>query len=375
VRGAGEKRNEINEEDKRKKQKVMNRRDKNINGNSEAAPGKEMWRGIDGDQLLNREDSTLFDSFSNYMKGRLDLEEARNDPSLPAIEKVVEEMITDYSANSTKRAENENFIKDSLAGAEKERKLREEIKNIKLEIHRSDIDGLSAEWVKEWHEKKKRDAVRGKKTDEIRDFITSSLEPVMNEPEIKLNNKEDLSVAEIPQSGKGIRRSLLFRYISLSAAAVIGVFMLIRTLLPSSTPEKLYSTYYKPFNAISSVTRDGAANKPDDYSVAVERYRLGDYRTAAAGFSNVMLVDSSVIAPRFFMGITQIAIGNYNQAVSLLTSVAGRPGEYHKEALWYLGMTYLKTGEKEKALKCFDLLSQSSGSYREPSEAILRRLK
>jgi TolA-binding protein len=343
----------------------MNRQNKNINGRSGRLTGSNSWKHTDHDILLSREDSALFDAFGEYMKGRLDLEEVRNDPSLPGIENVVREMISDYRANSTKNTDDENFIRDNFTGAEQERKMLDEISNIKLDIDKSNINEITVEWVKEWHEKRKNDAGKESKTGKIRDFIASSLEPEKSEPEIIPDKKEV----------NGIKRSLVIRYITLSAAAVIGVFILIRTLLPSSDPEKLYSSYYNPFNLISSVTRGNAENKADGYSAAVERYRAGDYQTAAAGFSNFLLNDTSVIAPRFFMGITQLAMGNYNQAVSLLQGVAGRSGEYHKEALWYLGLAYLKTGEKEKSVKCFDLLTKSSGFYSERSAEILRRLK
>jgi len=335
-----------------------------INVNAEAIPGKDNWNGFDN-TLSDSQDSFLFEAFGDYMKGRLDLEEVRNDPFLPEIENDVMTMISHYYTNCANNSANKNFVRDSLAMADQESKLSEEIGNIKFEIHRSNVNELTAEWVKEWHEKKRRDVLRDFKSKEIRDFVTSSLEAEKIKAEIKPDRKEST----------GIKRSLLIRYISLSAAATIGVFILIRTLLPSSDPEKLYSSYYKPFNAISSVTRGTNENKQDKYSAALESYRVGNYQTAAAGFSSILQNDTSIITPRFFMGITQMAMGKYTQAVFLLSSIAGRPGEYRKETIWYLGLAYLKTGEKEKASNYFKLLAQSPGFYSEPSEEILRRLK
>ena len=88
-----------------------------------------------------------------------------------------------------------------------------------------------------------------------------------------------------------------------------------------------------------------------------------------------MLNDTSVIAPRFLMGITQLAMGKYDQAIHLLGSIAGRSVEYRKEAFWYLGLTYLKTGEKESAANCFEFLSKSPGFYCDRSKKLVRRLK
>jgi tetratricopeptide (TPR) repeat protein len=338
---------------------------KHINSKTKAIHRKGKRGGFDADQPLNREDAALFKTIGEYMKGKLDLEEVRNDPSLRDIETVVKDMVSDYNADRSKHSENENFIRDNFAGTNRERKLLDEISNIKFEIHKSDINEISAEWVKEWHEKKKKDASKDSKTEEIRDFIESSLDYEKSEPEVILKDKET----------RGIKRTLLIRYLSLSAAAVIGVFILIRTLLPSSDPGTLYNSYYKPFNVISSVTRGAPANDPYGYSAALESYRLGDYQVAAAGFSKVMLTDTSAIAPRFFMGITQLAVKNYDQAIKLLGGINNRPGDYHKETMWYLGLAYLKTGEKAKAAECFEPLAQLSGFYSERSKEILRRLK
>lgn len=343
----------------------MSGRNKNISTNSEVVSGSNSWQDADHDKLFSREDKVLFEAFGKNAKGWLDIEEVKNDPALSAIDSTVKEMVSDYRSDSPKHTENNKFVRDSLTRGNRKKKIQDEISDIKIEIDKSGINELSAEWVKEWHEKKKQEAVIGSGSEEIRDFITSSLESEKSEPEvipgIKGNNR--------------IKRSLMIRYISLSAAAVIGAFILIRTLLPSSDPKKLYDSYYKPFDLISSVTRGGAAGNPDDFSSAAERYGLGDYQAAAAGFSNVLNNDTSVIAPRFYMGITQIAMGNFNQAINLLSSVAVRHEEYHKEALWYLGLAYLKTGEKVKAANCFDLLRQSPGFYSERSGDILRRLK
>jgi TolA-binding protein len=343
----------------------MSGRNRNISANSEIVSGSNSWKDADYDKLFSREDSVLFETFGENAKGWLDIEEVKNDPSLSAIDNTVKAMISDYRGDSSKHTDDKKFVRDSLTRGNRKKKIQDEISDIKIEIDKSGINELSAEWVKEWHEKKKLEAGKGSKSKEKRDFITSSLETDKSEPE---------TIPGIKESNR-IKRALLSRYISLSAAAVIGAFILIRTLLPSSDPKKLYDSYYKPFDLISSVTRSGAAGNPDDFSSAAEHYGLADYQTAAAGFSNVLNNDTSVIAPRFYMGITQIALGNFNQAISLLSSVAVRPGEYHKEALWYLGLAYLKTGEKVKAANCFDLLRQSPGFYSERSGDILRRLK
>lgn len=342
----------------------MDKRSRYINRKPGAADENRAGNWFEDDILLNHEDSVLFGNLSEYMKGRQDIEDVKNDPALSGTEKDVREMISDYNKNISANKDNENFIRGIFAESAPEEEIHNEISKIKQEVRESHLNEITVEWVKEWHEKRQRGG-RNPETEEIKDFITSSLKSEESEPvkTLKTDNR------------KGFSRTLLVRYVSLSAAAVIGVFIIVRTLLPSSDPDKLYKSYYEPFKAVSAITRSAASDGTDEYSAALEGYKLGDYQTASAGFSSVILKDTSNIAPRFFMGVAQMSLGNYDQAVNLLSSIPGRPGEYHKEAVWYLGLAYLKTGEKDKAAGCFSLLAQSPGFYSERAGKILRRLE
>lgn len=343
----------------------MKRQNRYTNDNYGTLPGNKSLENPDYEILATAQDSVLFETISKYMTGRLYLEDVKNDPDLQKIEEEVKKLISDYTNNISGNKDNEKFIRDIFEERAAEEKLIDEINQIKHETGKSDVDMATAEWVKEWNKMKQSSGARDPKTEEIRDFITSSLEPEKSEKEIIQNTKE----------ARGFMRSPLVRYISLPVAAVLGVFMLLRTLLPSSDPEKLFKSFYEPFNVVSSVTRNVSLKETEGYSTSVEQYKLGEYQTAASGFSNAILTDTSVISPRFFMGLTLIGLGNYDQAINLLKGIADRSGEYGKEARWYLGLIYLKTGDKEKAAECFEFLAKSSGFYSGRSEKILRRLK
>ena len=343
----------------------MSSKHRNING----SPEKETWRNSrdnnDYEVILNKKDSALFETIGEYMKGRLDLEEVRNDTSLKIIDNDVKKLISDYSTKVVGNEDNEKYIRDSFKGIKTEKEILEEIDDIKRQTQTTNVNEISAEWVKEWHEKSQKNLGKDPKTEEIRNFITNSLKPDKVEPKLSLILKE----------GKKFTRSLMVRYISLSAAAVIGVFILLKTLLPSSDPENLFKSYYKPFNYVSSVTRDVVVHVQDDFSVAVEQYRIGDYYSAAIGFSNIIMKDTSFVAPRFLIGIIHLELGEYDKAINMLSSIKSPANEYYKETLWYLGLAYLKTGKKEKVADCFEILSQSPGFYNDRAKKILRRLK
>ena len=321
--------------------------------------------GFESDLIADREDSALFESIGDYMKGYLDLEDVKNDPALQVMKENVKDMISDYQKNISGNKENEKFISEKISGEGSETGLKDEIKFIKQEINDNKLNDITAEWVREWHEKKQKIGIRDQKTEERTGFIAGAINSTQSEPVKSLND----------MIKKSSGRSIFVRYASFSAAALLGAFMLIRTLLPSSNPEKIFDSFYKPFDALSPVTRSVTNNETNNYSSAIESYRSGNYQIAATGFSGALQNDPDIVSSRFFLGLSQLALRNYDQAINLLQGVVNDSGEYGKEARWYLGLTYLKKDNKQKASECFEYLARSEGFYRERSEKILRRLK
>ncbi len=343
----------------------MNKHLRYINNKSGDVTGKSAGKAFDDDLMADSDDAALFDMISEYMKGSIDIEDVKNDPALSATRETVNKMISDYNGNTSNNRENENFIREIISGEEQEKQLLEEIKLIRKEISENKLEDITGGWVKEWQEKKLTPGPADPVSEERRDFITNSI------------NSEANTTVEVMQNGrkKASRRTLFVRYGSLATAAVLGAFLVIRTLFPAYNPDKIFNSFYKPFDAVSPVTRSISNNEADIFSSAIVSYKTGDYYRAAREFSETILKDPSVVSPRFYMGLTQLALKNYDQTIVLLNGVVNDPGEYAKDARWYLGLAYLKTGDKPKAVESFKYLAQSEGFYRERAENVLRRLK
>jgi hypothetical protein len=273
-------------------------------------------------------------------------------------------MISDYYRTISEKKNlnvNKDYIKEALSESINKSGLKEDFTDFK--DSKADISMLTADWVNEWHKKQQMKGAPDPKTVERKEFIAAVLKTEVIEP------KEIIKAEK-----KGINRKLFIRYISLSAAAVIAALILISTLLPSSS-DKLFNSNYIPFDAISPVTRNASNSIEETYTSAINSYKSGDYKSAFAGFSEANLKNPTSGSPLFYMGLSNLELGNLSQAISELSTTAAGSGEYVKEAQWYLGLAYLKSGEKLKASECFEILAQSPGFYRERSEKILRRLK
>ena len=333
------------------------------NSSSMRVSGSDPW--YDPDLLLSEEDSELFGKISEYFEGEIDIEDVKCDPAFSASQEFVATIIRDHQNAASGNREIENFIRESLNGTKDDYDIQKEVGEIKDEISRNNLNEISSQWIEEWNEKNGGDVEKDARREEIRKFITGSLKQEEQKPEIRPGDSQKT----------GLSRFLNLKYISLAAALLAGAVFLIRSLFPSYDAEKIFNKYYEPLSAVSSVTRSPGSSGNENFYSAIESYKNGDYKAAESGFSEESLKEPSSLLPRFFLGITRIALGDYNQAIDQLEVVATRPGEYTKEANWYLGLAYIKTGNKINAIKCFASLSRSPGFYRDRSEKILRRLR
>jgi TolA-binding protein len=363
VEGTGRGRKRL--QSKTENSKIMNGKNRYKGEKQGTSLVRNSWDDPGFEMLLSPGDSALFGKIGDYIKGLSDIKDVKSDPAYSCTNDTAIMMISDYQENSARNRDNDSFIHNSLAKVKSDEDLKDEIDRIKHEISDSNINDISSEWVKEWHEKRQRNSNKDSKTEEIRNFINGSL-------------KQDDIGTEIGSDERkksGLSKSLITRYTSLAAAAIIGAVFLVRSFLPSNDPQKMFSKYYEPFKAVYTITRSTGANESESFHKAIGSYKAGDYKAAAAGFSEAMLNGSESYSAGFYLGITEIELGNYIKAIDLLGGVVNLKGEFTKEATWYLGLAYTKSGNKIKASECFELLARSPGFYSNRSEKILRLLR
>jgi len=274
-------------------------------------------------------------------------------------------MISGFDNNAPANKAYAKYISENIPGENEEEKLADEINDINNESRENDIGKITGEWVREWDEKKQNGVIRDAKSEERKEFITNSL----------VEAESDFERNALILNKRSPKKKIWAWVAFPAAAAIVGAFFLVKLLLPSYNPDKLFAKYYEPLSAISPVTRSADETATNSYASAIESYKNKNYQAAAAGFSDAILKDPQNISPRFFLGVSQMALGNYDQAENILENVIESQGEYVKEARWYLGLAYIKTGNPEKARECFKILAKSPGFYSDRAEKILRRLR
>jgi TolA-binding protein len=330
---------------------------------------EKISRDLFDESFSKIDDPVLTVEINDYMRTQFDLDEIMNDPALEEIRSETSNIINSRKSGviNINEAKNRNFISDALLNAPG-RKIYDDIQDIRLDLSKTNIEDISAEWVNDWHRKKQ---MQGGVSKERTDFISAALESDGTTEQLNTVNLNESTVS-IPSTGEKTGRTRMLRFVSLSAAAVLGAVLIIKSLQPTD-PQKLFSSYYEPFSAVSPVVR--GTNSNELYISAMDSYKAGDYQNAEQAFKQSANMNPSFGSPVFYLGLTALETGEYNAAITNLDSVIKGSGAYSKEAKWYLGLAYLRTDNKEKARKCFEELAASSGYYKERSEKILRRLK
>lgn len=301
----------------------------------------------------------LFLMVNEVMQAKIDLDEIYSDGNLPQAEVESDLLVTEFKKQPSRYADINIFVENSLLSIE-DLEAKREIDQIMAEINVKNIDAITEVWVDEWNSSQSGSV--GLKHKEVVSFVKQSLAENHNS-----------SITERPSVSW--YKSTMIRVISFSAAAAIVLIFVVRTMLLPVSPDKLFTSYYKPYQAVTSVTRSDGDGLNSIYNQAIVNYRNGDFQQAAVGFELVMKSDTFRIAPKFFAGLSHLELGNYTKAIELLNKIDAKNADFNAEAKWYLGLIYLKVGQKEKALSCFSTLSSTSGYYQQQASELVDVLK
>lgn len=170
-----------------------------------------------------------------------------------------------------------------------------------------------------------------------------------------------------------VRTMTIYRRILYAAAAVVALALVA---LPfwlnhgvSQTPEQLFAAHFAAPPAPE--VRDAA---PQAWR---EAYAQGDYQSAAKDLS-VLLADTTFTQrseASFYLGVTQLALGNTNEALSALKQVS-RDSYDSEAAQWFSALALLKSGKTEEAeIIVDDIVHQSSHPYNKEARELLENLK
>lgn len=203
-------------------------------------------------------------------------------------------------------------------------------------------------------------------------------EAIMEQDVMDLRSKlEAINTPPNPARKRKLKFLTKWNIAAASLALIIGLGSLMYIMNNQSTysNDKVFSNYYKPYNVVTN-TRSSDIMIDNLLVTALKSYETKDFHTALTLFKKILDKDSTNITSNFYSGISNIEINEYSQANKNFTRVLKHKNNlFIEQSEWYLGFCYLKTNEKEKALKQFHAIAQGNSFYKTKAQEILNRLE
>lgn len=200
----------------------------------------------------------------------------------------------------------------------------------------------------------------------------------------KVLEKQDVldlrrKLARIESERAGVAPAIKPRKIRYAAVIVLLLivsggtyYMTSRTTL---TGDQIIERYYNRYEA-AATTRSGMESSNTEFNLALDYYKIHDYKNAAILFSKVINNEPGDMHSTFLNGVSNFEISNYPEAKNSFSRVITDDDNlFIDHAEWYLALCYIRTGETEKAKDQLKKIIGTESIYRKEAKQVLRRLK
>ena len=165
-----------------------------------------------------------------------------------------------------------------------------------------------------------------------------------------------------------------FNYLIIASVVLFGLFMwvLVSINMTPPTPQELFELNFEMYEAPAALRGTAPEDKLD---IAFAPYREGNYEQA---FLNLQLVDlehpndENVL---FYSGMCLLKMNRPEDAMTFFEQVLALPDNQSTiQTKWYIGLTWLKLENIEKAAPIFRALTEYPNRYKDASQEILDAL-
>lgn len=134
-----------------------------------------------------------------------------------------------------------------------------------------------------------------------------------------------------------------------AASFILGIALLSWLLLfRKTTEEQLFAKYYKPDPGLPTLM---AVSDNYEFDNAMVNYKMGDYQKAITAWKKLLIINSGNDTLNYFIGSALMAEKKPKEAATFFKPVVDTNNSaFLEEANWYLGLAYLKMGDKEMAI-------------------------
>ena len=231
-----------------------------------------------------------------------------------------------------------------------------------MENENKDLDliesWLRGESTKEFEDRLDNDPELSKEVDLTSDLIDginysheSRIKSKLKAVEEKLDNESFFDTETKTLKMENNKQSKK-RWVPMAAALALmvaaGMFIMNQPTADITNPQNLYADHYKPDTKVLSDVMDrleapGLAStktaSDDSLILALKHYQNFDYNAARSNLSKYLDSYPENQTARFYMGLTQLQLGNYARSTGYLQPLCSEQDfPYQDAAKWYLSM-------------------------------------
>jgi hypothetical protein len=196
-------------------------------------------------------------------------------------------------------------------------------------------------------------------------FLRARLQQIAQEEQARTSEKLGIS----PH-----KKNRVFWY---AAASVIILMLALATLIrPKNYSEQdLYASYYKSYKGGELVSRSAMLSN-SGLNMALREMNKGDYRSALHLLAGTPVTFQNGYSVNFYSGVAYQELGEFHSAINSFSKVVQHGDNLLVEqSEWYIGLCYLKTEERQKAVDQFRSIVAKKGFYKDQSSKILQQLE
>ncbi len=189
--------------------------------------------------------------------------------------------------------------------------------------------------------------------------LINDIEDSLNQEELTTNNNQTAM------------KKMLTVAASLILMVSVSYFVLNGSGQPS--PQDVFTEYYKPYNNLNGQVRGEAIETESMSAAAYNAYDAGNYALAVENFKALVAVEKTA-ENYFYMGIANIEVGNYEEAVENLNTTLNNFSTFKDQSKWYLSMAFLADKKELEAVSTLVSLSLDEGSLALKSQRVIAAL-
>ena len=140
-----------------------------------------------------------------------------------------------------------------------------------------------------------------------------------------------------------------------------------------SQNDRIFANYYRTYKMDNKLVYRVPSN--NDYGIAYDQYREGNYREAINEFEGIIRHDTTRITACFLLGISFIEVQNYSEAIKNLAYVIDQNSGIIQQAEWYLALCYIKTRKTAQANLMLNRIIDENNCYKQLASEILKKIK